>query len=163
MVLREPPGVHKHVLASANIFLGAGNFLVLALPERYTVGQTINPAEVNATHPARGASWVIDGRCSHFLRDANGPSLEFLFVSDRGSSPPRWAVGANPDRRIGDHEAVLLLDTMTVGFPRRREVGRLRAWWACDRTRRSPRLEIVAPVGVDLVAIGFALEHSECH
>src|SRR5512132_1301064 len=102
-----------HVLASANVFLGASNFMVLALPDRYNVGQTINPAEVAGTHPARGAAWVLDGRCSHYLRDSQSKqSLELLVVSRRGEAAvPRW-FGSTDTRAliVAQHEARLLFD-----------------------------------------------------
>ncbi len=156
--------MERHVLASANMLLGASNFLVLALPERYRVGQTINPNEVNGTAQARGAAWVQDGRCSHYLRDGGTVrALEFLLVARRGVVPPGWAADPSRAIRVADHEGSARADTMRVGFPRRRDLDRLRLWWPCERTGRSLELELLGPLGAapdDLIA---ALERSECH
>lgn len=161
---RDVAGVRKHVLASANFFLGASNFVIVALPDRYTVGQTINPAEVAGTHPARGAAWVLDGRCSHWLRDDEaGSSLELLVVTSRGTRPPGWSGGPTTRAVFDEHDGEVLIDSIRVGFPRRRSMGRLRAWWPCERTRRSLRLEVVAPDGVDLAPVAESLVLSECH
>ncbi len=160
----ETAGVRRHVLASSNLLLGASNFVVLALPERYSIGQTINPAEVGGTHQARGAAWVLDGRCSHFIRDSGGPSLEILVVSDRGERTPRWGRGDGLTATlVAEHEAHVGIDRIRVGFPRRRTMERLRAWWPCERTKRTLQIEIVGPEGVDLVAVAAVLPHSECH
>ncbi len=161
-----PSNVRKHVLASANILLGASNFMIIALPERYTVGQTINPAEVAGTHPARGAAWVLDGRCSHFLRDAQTrQSLELLVVTRRGETAvPRWY--ASSDTRpllVAQHDARLLFDEITVGFPRRRAMARLRAAWSCERTKRALEVELLGPHDADLAAIAEAFSLAECH
>lgn len=160
----DAAGVGKHVLASANFFLGATNFVVIALPDRYVVGQTINPPEVAGSHPARGAAWVLDGRCSHYLRDAErGPSLELLVLTWRGlKPPPRWAE-STVALRVDQHEAQLLIDEIRVGFPRRRPMVRLRAWWPCERTERTLQLEILGPDGTDLGPIAATLSLSECH
>ncbi len=162
---RDIPGIRKHVLASANIFLGASNFLIVALPERYVVGQTINPAEVAGTQPARGAAWVLDGRCSHYVRDAAAQrSLELLVVADRGVRQPRWSHEEGAATALfAEHEGQFRLDTIRAGFPRRRTMGRLRAWWPCERTKRTLLVELVAPDGVDLAPIGESLRLSECH
>lgn len=153
-----------HVLASSNLLLGASNFMVLALPERYSIGQTINPAEVGGTHQARGAAWVLDGRCSHFIRDTTGPSLEVLVVSDRGQRVPRWDRSDGLSiTSVAEHEARLGIDQIRVGFPRRRTMERLRAWWPCERTNRTVQVEIVGPEGVDLAAVAAVLPRSECH
>lgn len=162
--MSDAAGVGKHVLASANFFLGAKNFMVLALPARYVVGQTINPSEVAGSHSARGASWVLDGRCSHYLRDAqHGPSLELLVLTWRGfARTPRWAEGARATT-VAQHDAQLLLDEIRVGFPRRRTLTRLRAWWPCERTQRTLQVELLGPDGFDLGAIAETLSLSECH
>src|SRR5207249_2498687 len=97
--------VAKHVIASSNLFLGTSNFIVLALPREYGIGQTINPTEVNATHLARGAAWVVDGRCSHFVRSAGGPSLELLLVAERGVRRPSW-VANGAATLVGGHDGV---------------------------------------------------------
>ena len=160
----EIAGVRKHVLASANFLLGVSNFMVLALPESYTVGQTINPAEVDATHPARGIAWVLEGRCSHYLRDSSGPSLELLVKAGRGSHAPRWAQGDDlTNTVVAEHEGQVRLDKLTVGFPRRRVLDRMRAWWPCDRTKRTIQVEILGPEGLDVAALSGALPHTECH
>ena len=157
-------GVRKHVLASANLFVGATNFIVLALPERYSVGATINPPEVAGTHPARGATWVLDGRCSHYVRDTSSrASLELLVRSWRGESrSPKWSSDAR-EIVIAQHEARLATDAIRVGFPRRRTMARLRAAWACERTKRSLELELLGPEDADLSSIVEALLLSECH
>lgn len=163
---RVPDGIRMHVLASANIFLGASNFMVLALPDRYNVGQTINPAEVAGTHPARGAAWVLDGRCSHYLRDSQSKqSLELLVVSRRGETAvPRW-FGSTDTRAliVAQHDARLLFDEIKVGFPRRRAMARLRAAWSCERTKRALEVELLGPHDADLAAIADALTLAECH
>jgi hypothetical protein len=162
---REIPGVRLHVLASANLFLGASNFVIVALPERYVVGGTINPSEVAGTEQARGAKWVLDGRCSHYLRDpAAQRSLELLIVGDRGQRQPKWSAeeGVAP-ARFAEHEGRLRVDTIRAGFPRRRTMGRLRASWPCERTHRTLHVEVLAPEGVDLGPIGESLTLSECH
>ena len=162
---RELAGIRKHVLASTNFFMGASNFVIVALPERYVVGQTINPPEVAGTHRASGAAWVLDGRCSHWLRDREeGPSLELLVLTWRGERRPRWFAvdGANP-ATFAEHDGRLMLDDIRVGFPRRRTMRRLRAWWTCERTRRTLEIEVVAPAGADLAALAESLTHSECH
>lgn len=157
--------MRKHVLASSNLFLGASNFMVLALPDRYAVGQTINPAEVAGSHQARGAAWVLDGRCSHYLRDGAAKiSLELLVLSDRGTRVPRWARGDGlAETVVAEHGGQVLVDRMRVGFPRRRTMERLRAWWPCERTRRTLQVEILGPEGVELSSVAAALPHSECH
>lgn len=156
--------VRRHVLASANLFIGASNFLVLALPDRYNVGGTINPPEVAGTHPARGAAWVLDGRCSHYLRDtASRTSLELLVRSWRGESrSPKWWGDAR-EIVVAEHEARLVTDAIRVGFPRRRTMARLRAAWSCERTKRSLELELLGPDGTDLSPIADAILLSECH
>ncbi len=162
----ETPGVRKHVLASANIFLGASNFIVIALPERYAVGQTINPAEVAGTQQARGAAWVLDGRCSHYLREAGSAgALELLVLSERGEARmPKWAGAPGVvARRFAEHEGGQLEDTIRVGLTRRRTMPRLRAWWSCERTKRTLQVELVGPAGSDLSTIGDTLLLSECH
>lgn len=156
--------VRKHVLASANLLLGASNFIVLALPERYNVGATINPAEVAGTHAARGAAWVLEGRCSHFLRDAETrASLELLVRSWRGEGrSTKWG----PDARavvVAQHDAQLVTDAIRVGFPRRRTMTRLRVAWSCERTKRSLEVELLGPDALDLDPIAEALLLSECH
>lgn len=153
--------VAKHVIASTNLFLGTSNFVVLAMPPEYSIGQTINPNEVNATHLARGAAWVVDGRCSHFVR-GSGPSLELLLLAERGANRPRWASSGRA-LALGGHEGVLVLDALRVGFPRRREHVRLRAWWPCERTRRSLILEIMGPAPLSLEPFAEAIAASECH
>lgn len=163
---RIPEGIRMHVLASANVFLGASNFMIVALPARYSVGQTINPAEVAATHPARGAAWVLDGRCSHYLRDTeNKRSLELLVVASRGErNAPKWS--ASSDARgivLAQHDARLLVDAIRVGFPRRRTMARLRAAWACERTKRSLEVELLGTDDANLGPIAEALLLSECH
>ncbi len=159
-----PSGVRKHVLASANLFLGASNFMVLALPERYNVGQTINPPEVAGTHPARGAAWVLDGRCSHWVRDAQTKSsLELLVQSWRGEGrSPKWWADAR-EIVVAQHDARLVFDAIRVGFPKRRTLARLRAAWSCERTKRSLEVELLGPEDVDLSQIADALLLSECH
>ena len=159
-----PSGVRKHVLASANVFLGASNFIVIALPERYNVGGTINPPEVAGTHPARGAAWVLDGRCSHYVRDPQTKSaLELLVQSWRGESrAPKWLADAR-SAMVDEHDARVLTDAIRVGFPRRRTLTRLRAAWSCERTKRSIEVELLGPEDVDLSAIADALLLSECH
>lgn len=155
-----------HVLASANLLLGASNFMVLALPDRYTIGATINPAEVAGTHPARGAAWVLDGRCSHYVRDVDAKTaLELLVRSFRGESRvPKWYAGQ--DARaivVAQHDARLVTDAIRVGFPRRRTMTRLRAAWSCERTKRSLEVELLGPDALDLGPIAEALLLSECH
>lgn len=159
-----PSGVRKHVLASANLFIGASNFIVLALPERYNVGGTINPPEVAGTHAARGAAWVLDGQCSHYIRDAaSRSSLELLVRSWRGEErAPKWGAGAR-EIVIAQHDARLATDAIRVGFPRRRTMARLRAAWSCERTKRSLELELLGPDGTDLSPLAEALLLSECH
>ena len=154
--------VAKHVIASSNLFLGTSNFIVLALPSGYGIGQTINPNEVNATHLARGAAWVVDGRCSHFVRSAGGPSLELLLVAERGVRRPSW-VANGAATLVGGHDGVVLMDSFRTGFPRRREHARLRAWWSCERTKRSLVLEIAGPAPLVLSPLATALVASECH
>lgn len=160
----DPLAVRKHVLASANLLLGASNFMVLALPEQYSIGATINPAEVAGTHAARGAAWVLDGRCSHFVRDPRTKvSLELLVQAWRGEGrEPKWSSGA---RRIvvAQHDAQLSTDAIRVGFPRRRSMARLRAAWSCERTKRSLEVELLGPDDVDLTPIAEAILLSECH
>ena len=162
---RDIPGVRKHVLASANLFLGASNFMILALPERYVVGGTINPSEVAGTEQARGAKWVLDGRCSHYLRDpAANRSLELLIVADRGERRPGWSTDEGAGSALfAEHEGGYRLDAIRTGFPRRRTMGRLRAWWPCERTHRTLHLEVLAPEGVDLGPISESVRLSECH
>src|SRR5512142_2242928 len=111
-----PSGVRKHVLASANVFLGASNFIVIALPERYNVGSTINPPEVAGTHPARGAAWVLDGRCSHYVREAGTKAaLELLVQSWRGEARlPKWESAAR-STMVAEHDARLIIDAIRVG------------------------------------------------
>lgn len=159
-----PTGVRKHALASANLLLGASNFIVLALPERYNVGATINPPEVAGTHAARGAAWVLDGRCSHWVRDTETKaSIELLVQSWRGEArSPKWAGDAR-GVVIAQHDAGILADVIRVGFPRRRTMTRLRAAWSCERTKRSLEIELLAPANFDLTAIADALQLSECH
>ena len=155
-----------HVLASANVFLGASNFVVIALPDRYTVGQTINPAEVAGTHPARGAAWVLDGRCSHYLRDGQTrQSLELLVVTRRGeASVPRWYASSEARRLVvAQHEARMLFDEIRVGFPRRRSMARVRAAWSCERTKRALEVELLGPHDADLTPIADAFALAECH
>ena len=161
-----PSGVRKHVLASANVFLGASNFIVLALPERYNVGGTINPPEVAGTHPARGAAWVLDGRCSHYLRDARTKtSIELLVQSWRGEArAPKWYVSSEARGvLVAEHDARLIADAIRVGFPRRRTMTRLRAAWSCERTKRSLEIELLASADIELDAIAEAILLSECH
>lgn len=153
----------KHVIASANFLLGASNFIVLAVPAGYTIGQTINPNEVNATHLARGAAWVVDGRCSHWLRTKAGPSLEMLFIARRGEKRPSWASAAAQPFAIAGHDGVFLIDSFRAGFPRRRDQARLRAWWPCERTKRSVVVEIAGHAPLDLSPFAAALAASECH
>ncbi|HEY6957190.1 MAG TPA: hypothetical protein VI814_00015 [Candidatus Limnocylindria bacterium] len=157
-------GVRKHVLASANLFIGASNFLVIALPERYNIGGTINPPEVAGTHAARGAAWVLDGRCSHYVRDTSSrTSLEILVQSWRGETrSPKW-MGEAREIVIAQHDARLATDAIRVGFPRRRTMARLRAAWSCERTKRSLELELLGPEDVDLSPIADAIVLSECH
>lgn len=159
-----PAGVRKHVLASANLFIGASNFIIIALPERWSVGGTINPPEVAGTHPARGAAWVLDGRCSHYLRDSlTKTSLELLVLSFRDAKrAPKW-YGEGRDIVVAQHDARVMTDAIRVGFPRRRGMARLRAAWSCERTKRALEVEILAPDGSDLGPIVEALLLSECH
>jgi len=146
------------------MLLGASNFLVLALPERFRVGQTINPNEVNGTAQARGAAWVQDGRCSHFLRDGGTVrALELLLVARRGAARPGWAAEGSRAIRIADHEGSALADRLRVGFPRRRDLDRLRLWWPCERTGRSLELELLGAPGSEHDDLIAALERSECH
>ncbi len=163
---RVPDGIRRHVLASANILLGASNLVVIALPDRYSVGQTINPAEVAGTHPARGAAWVLDGRCSHYLRDSQTrESLELLVVSRRGEgSVPKW-FGSSDTRPlvVAQHDARLMVDEIRVGFPRRRPMARLRAAWSCERTKRALEIELLGPHDADLAPIAEAFALAECH
>jgi hypothetical protein len=157
-------GVRKHVLASANLFIGASNFIVLALPDRYNVGGTINPPEVAGTHAARGAAWVLDGRCSHYVRDSTSrTSLELLVQSWRGETRAAKLSGDVREIVIAQHDARLATDAIRVGFPRRRTMARLRAAWSCERTKRSLELELLGPDGMDLSAIAEAILLSECH
>lgn len=119
---------------------------------------------MNGTAQARGAAWVLDGRCSHYLRDAGGGSLEMLLVAHRGvAGRPRWAAEPSRTIRIADHEGLARTDTIRVGFPRRRDLDRLRLWWPCERTGRSVELEIVGAPGSPRDELIGALERSECH
>lgn len=162
---RIPEGIRMHVLASANVLLGASNFMVIALPDRYTVGQTINPSEVAGTHPARGAAWVLDGRCSHYLRDTETKmSLELLVVTRRGENAvPRWYSSAERSLVVAQHDARLMQDEIRVGFPRRRTLSRLRAAWSCERTKRALEVELLGPHDADLAPIADAFTLAECH
>ena len=156
--------VAKHVIASSNLFLGTSNFIVLALPPEYGIGQTINPTEVNATHLARGAAWTVvdDQRNAQLLLHAlgNQPHHDVGGAAGRKADQPSdrlHRVG------IGGHDGVVLMDSFRTGFPRRREHARLRAWWSCERTKRSLVLEIAGPAPLVLSPLATALVASECH
>lgn len=143
----------RHVVAASNFLIGATNFLILALPQGWRIGDGIAPPEVDATHMDGGTLWVVDGRTHHVLFEPAAKRQVELIVRVQPGAARRervstgWETG---DIKVSGHPATYRIGEVRRGVLKRQRLAALGIAFHCNLSERSLCIEFFGPSSEDL-------------
>lgn len=157
----------KHIIAAENFLLGATNFVVVTLPEGWTLLRGTSPPEVDSNRQFGGVQWVTSGRSPHLLvQPERKTGAEMHILIQRGRRPldkVKASPKACPFPLQSGHEA-FLLHLVRRGLWRGASENGVRLSVFCDRTDRTITLEITGRIGeAEIQELLEALQGVECH
>ncbi|MEM3832483.1 MAG: hypothetical protein QW128_02650 [Thermoprotei archaeon] len=132
-------------IAAGNPLLGVSNFLVITLPDDYSIKAGEIPTEVNTSIILNNVKWVADGEAYHYIYNYNhGYQLKIKVRHfQRKLHKTQERVLESGEFMISSHKASYNLVNKSIGFIKKQQMQTLSIHFYCDHTNRAIELEIV--------------------
>ncbi|MEM1936662.1 MAG: hypothetical protein QXX49_01100 [Candidatus Caldarchaeum sp.] len=153
----------EYELATGNLLMGRFTWLVVYVPEGWTVKLGDAPVDVNYTTVVKETGWVLDGSSNYYVVNlVNGDVVELEVKCRKGVKQP------NPSRdkleiyRVNGHSADVFSRTVRRGI-RRTPTTQLSLHIPCTETNRTIELTFTSQSSSGLEQLKTLIPSYRCH
>jgi len=158
------------VISIANPLLGLFRYLVLSVPDGWTLRKGEIASEIGSSIEYNGFRWVIDGEAHHYILNLTG--------EDAYSLDLKCYSGRRPDSRIMDklrhpmtgsgnvsgHTFTYGIGEKDIGFFVKKPTRCIRINFVCEETNRGIRIELLGRGSSSgVMSLIESFERSRCH
>ncbi|MEM1951857.1 MAG: hypothetical protein QW299_00835 [Candidatus Caldarchaeum sp.] len=154
----------KFELATGNLLMGRFLWLLLDVPEGWTVKVGDIPSDVYYTTIVEGNGWITDGSTSYFLVNlVNGEVYDLELKVKKGVKElGRLMTSGGEKIMVNGHIATVVHREVKRGF-RRTPMKQIAITVPCDRTLRTIEMTVTGKNSDELDQIKQSLTNSRCH
>lgn len=158
--------VKGFTIAAGNPLLGVSNFLVITLPDDWSVKLSELPSEVNNSVLVGNVKWVTDGYAYHYIYN-NDHAYQLKIRIHRFQKETQVIQGKileSGEFKIASHKASYNLISKDIGFIKKQTVQVLYVHFYCENTNRTIELEITGKdISNELKNLVINFQESICH
>ncbi len=142
--------VKGFTIAAGNPLLGVSNFLVITLPDDWSIRISELPTEVNNSVLIRNVKWVTDGYAYHYIYNNNHTyQLKIKVHKSQKESHTHGKVLESGEFKIASHKAFYTLVSKSIGIVKKQDIQILYVHFYCEHTDRTIELEITGKNVID--------------
>ncbi|MEM4328228.1 MAG: hypothetical protein QW777_04345 [Candidatus Caldarchaeum sp.] len=153
----------EYELATGNLLMGRFTWLVVYVPEGWSVKIGDAPVDVNYTLVVKDAGWVLDGSSNYYVVNlVNGDVVELEVKCRKGVKQPRLSREGIETSRVNGHSAYLFSRTFKRGI-RRTPMTQMSLQIPCTETKRTIELTFTSQSSSGLEQLKNLLPSYRCH